>query len=134
MICSGESANGIRHHDYEVEWEYFTIIVGFNGVTKTCLRKFKVCVLTQRNSSYAGASGETSLYYTEDPFLKSSEFNAEHYATLVALPAPFHKYPEPFLCLVGISSYYTLDEDAYPEFLGDNDEGGCDLALSTPFN
>nr|GEZ45932.1 transposase (putative), gypsy type [Tanacetum cinerariifolium] len=47
----------------------------------------------------------------------------KHYATLVALSTPFHKYPEPFLCLVGISRYYTLDEDAYPEFLGDNDEG-----------
>nr|GEU69813.1 transposase (putative), gypsy type [Tanacetum cinerariifolium] len=58
-----------------------------------------------------------------NPFPKSSEFNAEHYATLVALPAPFHKYPKPFLCLVGISRYYTIDEDAYLEFLGDNDEG-----------
>nr|GFA46966.1 hypothetical protein [Tanacetum cinerariifolium] len=60
----------------------------------------------------------------KDPFPKSSEFNAEHFATLVALPAPFHKYPELFLCLVGITRYYTLDEDAYPEFLGDNEEGG----------
>nr|GEW89004.1 reverse transcriptase domain-containing protein [Tanacetum cinerariifolium] len=59
----------------------------------------------------------------KDPFPKSSEFNAEHFATLVALPAPFHKYPEPFLCLVGISRYYTLDDDTYLEFLGDNDEG-----------
>nr|GEW87070.1 hypothetical protein [Tanacetum cinerariifolium] len=39
----------------------------------------------------------------KDHFPKSFEFNAEHFATLVALPAPFHKYPEPFLCLVGIS-------------------------------
>nr|GFB16602.1 hypothetical protein [Tanacetum cinerariifolium] len=61
----------------------------------------------------------------KDPFPKSSEFNAKHFATLVVLPTPFHKYPEPFLCLVGISRYYTSDEDAYPEFLGDNDEGGC---------
>nr|GEW95429.1 transposase (putative), gypsy type [Tanacetum cinerariifolium] len=59
----------------------------------------------------------------KDPFPKSFEFNAEHFATLVALSAPFHKYPKPFLCLVGISRYYTLDEDAYHEFLGDNDEG-----------
>nr|GFA90483.1 transposase (putative), gypsy type [Tanacetum cinerariifolium] len=62
------------------------------------------------------------------PFIgRSSEFNVEHFATLVALSAPFHKYPEPFLCLVGISRYYTLDEDAYPEFLRDNDKGGMDL-------
>nr|GEV94568.1 hypothetical protein [Tanacetum cinerariifolium] len=58
----------------------------------------------------------------KDPFPKSFEFNAEHYAILVAHPAPFHKYPEPFLCLVGISRYYTLDENTYLEFLGDNDE------------
>nr|GEW11039.1 transposase (putative), gypsy type [Tanacetum cinerariifolium] len=65
----------------------------------------------------------TSKGVPKDPFPKSSEFNAEHYATLVALPTPFHKYPESFLCLVGISRYYTLDEDAYPEFLSDNDDG-----------
>ncbi|GJV62621.1 hypothetical protein Tco_1473449 [Tanacetum coccineum] len=40
-----------------------------------------------------------------------------HYATLVVYPAPFHKYPEPFLYLVGMSRNYT-----YPEFLRDNDE------------
>ncbi|GJU89092.1 hypothetical protein Tco_1301515 [Tanacetum coccineum] len=44
----------------------------------------------------------------KDPFLKSSEFNAEHYATLVAYPDPFHKYPEPFLCLIGISQMDLL--------------------------
>nr|GEU68703.1 transposase (putative), gypsy type [Tanacetum cinerariifolium] len=64
----------------------------------------------------------TSKCVPKDPFPKSSEFNAEHYATLVAHPAPFHKYPEPFLCLVGISRYYTLDENTYPGFLGDDDE------------
>nr|GEU30046.1 putative transposase (putative), gypsy type [Tanacetum cinerariifolium] len=65
----------------------------------------------------------TSKGVPKDPFPKSFEFNAKHFATLVGLPAPFHKYPKPFLCLVGISRYYILDEDAYPEFLGDNDEG-----------
>ncbi|GJU63770.1 hypothetical protein Tco_1245605 [Tanacetum coccineum] len=64
----------------------------------------------------------TSKGVPKDPFPKSSEFNAEHYAILVAHPAPFHKYPEPFLCLVGISRYYTLDVDTYPEFLRDGDE------------
>ncbi|GJS29036.1 hypothetical protein Tco_0489656 [Tanacetum coccineum] len=59
---------------------------------------------------------------SNDPFPKSSQYNAEHYATLVAYPAPFHKYPEPFLCLVGISRYYTLDENTYPQFLCENNE------------
>ncbi|GKB76978.1 hypothetical protein Tco_0943873 [Tanacetum coccineum] len=50
----------------------------------------------------------TSKSVSKDPFPKSSEFNAEHYATLVAYPAPFHKYPEPFLCLIGISQIDLL--------------------------
>ncbi|GKF40714.1 hypothetical protein Tco_0124056, partial [Tanacetum coccineum] len=45
-----------------------------------------------------------------------------HYASLVAYLAPFHKYPKPFLCLVGISRYYMLDENTYPEFLYENGE------------
>ncbi|GJY06819.1 gypsy type transposase [Tanacetum coccineum] len=52
----------------------------------------------------------------------STKFNAEHYASLVAYPATFHKYPEPFLCLVGMSRYYTMDKNTYPEFLYDNGE------------
>ncbi|GJS30349.1 hypothetical protein Tco_0490969 [Tanacetum coccineum] len=64
----------------------------------------------------------TSTTVSKDPFPKSSQYNAKHYATLVAHPTPFHKYPEPFLCLVGISRYYTLDENTYPQFLRDNDE------------
>nr|GEV01905.1 hypothetical protein [Tanacetum cinerariifolium] len=59
---------------------------------------------------------------SRDVILQSSEFNVEHYATLVVYPAPFHKYPEPFLCLVGLSRNYTLDENNYPQFLRDNDE------------
>ncbi|GKB38409.1 hypothetical protein Tco_0883351 [Tanacetum coccineum] len=64
----------------------------------------------------------TSKSVSKDPFPKSSEFNADHYVTLVAYPAPFHKYPKPFFCLVGMSRNYTLDENTYPEFLRDNDE------------
>ncbi|GKF51429.1 hypothetical protein Tco_0147896 [Tanacetum coccineum] len=37
------------------------------------------------------------------------------------------KFPESFLCLIGISRYYELDDDVYPVFLVDDDEGGCSL-------
>ncbi|GKA22080.1 hypothetical protein Tco_0708042, partial [Tanacetum coccineum] len=30
--------------------------------------------------------------------------------------APFHRYPECFLCLVGLSPYYPFDENSYPAF------------------
>ncbi|GJY64528.1 hypothetical protein Tco_0465988 [Tanacetum coccineum] len=63
-----------------------------------------------------------STTMSKDPFPKSSQYNAKHYATLIAYPAPFHKYLEPFLCLVGINRYYTLDENTYPQFLRDNNE------------
>ncbi|GJX57159.1 hypothetical protein Tco_0287056 [Tanacetum coccineum] len=63
----------------------------------------------------------TSKSVSKDPFPQSTEFNAEHYGSLVAYPAPFHKYPEPFLCLVGLSRYYTLDKNTYPEFLHENE-------------
>ncbi|GJZ99866.1 hypothetical protein Tco_0672417, partial [Tanacetum coccineum] len=69
----------------------------------------------------ASFSWNTSKSVSKDPFPKSSEFNEEHYATLVAYPAPFQKYPEPFLCLIGISRNYTLDEYTYPQFLRKNE-------------
>nr|GEV36558.1 hypothetical protein [Tanacetum cinerariifolium] len=47
-------------------------------------------------------SWHTGKHVSRDVIPKSSEFSPEHYATLVAYPAPFHKYPEPFLCLVGM--------------------------------
>ncbi|GJW13513.1 hypothetical protein Tco_0017646 [Tanacetum coccineum] len=78
---------------------------------------------------HASFSRHTGKNVSKDPFPKSSEFNADHYDTLVAYPAPFQKYPEPFLCLVGMNRNYTLCEDTYPRFLHDSDEGGCLLLL-----
>ncbi|GJQ96669.1 hypothetical protein Tco_0007808 [Tanacetum coccineum] len=67
----------------------------------------------------ASFSWHTGKNVSRDPFIKSTEFNAD-YAVLVAHPAPFRKFLEPFLCLVGMSCYYTLDEDTYPSFLHDD--------------
>nr|GEU48528.1 hypothetical protein [Tanacetum cinerariifolium] len=64
----------------------------------------------------------TGKSVSRDGVPKSFEFNAEHYATLVAYPAPFHKYPEPFLCLIEMSRNYSLDENTYPQFLRNDDE------------
>ncbi|GJY94483.1 hypothetical protein Tco_0510844 [Tanacetum coccineum] len=65
----------------------------------------------------------TAKSVSRDPVPKSSEFNTEHYAILIAYLAPFHKYLEPFLCLIGMSHHYTLDENTYPEFMHENAEG-----------
>nr|GEU83471.1 hypothetical protein [Tanacetum cinerariifolium] len=57
---------------------------------------------------------------SRNPFPKSTEFRADDYAILFAHPAPFQKFPEPFLCLIGMSRNYTLDEDIYLTFLYDD--------------
>ncbi|GJU33574.1 hypothetical protein Tco_1181928 [Tanacetum coccineum] len=62
----------------------------------------------------------TGKNVSRDPFSKSTEFSADDYVVLVAHPAPFRKFPEPFLCLIGMSRNYTLDEDTYPTFLHDD--------------
>ncbi|GJS43728.1 hypothetical protein Tco_0568771 [Tanacetum coccineum] len=57
-----------------------------------------------------------------DPAPVAADFNAQDYATLVAHPSPFRKFLEEFLCLVGLSRHYTLDEENYPQFLHRNGE------------
>ncbi|GJS68637.1 hypothetical protein Tco_0683202 [Tanacetum coccineum] len=57
-----------------------------------------------------------------DPPPQPTDFNANHYATLVAHPASFWKFPEPFLCLIKTSYYYTFDQDTYPSFGDNHDE------------
>ncbi|GJY27689.1 hypothetical protein Tco_0403456 [Tanacetum coccineum] len=71
----------------------------------------------------------TSKDMPKDPFPKSSKFNMEHYAILVSHPALFHKYLEPFLYLVGINRYYTLDVDTY----GDEDPMNVRASVEKPF-
>nr|GEU94976.1 transposase (putative), gypsy type [Tanacetum cinerariifolium] len=75
---------------------------------------------------------DVSLYLLDknvsrDPFPKSTEFNADHYAILVAHSASFWKFPEPFLCLVGMSRYYTMDEDTYLSFFMTTERVHMDL-------
>nr|GEY23956.1 hypothetical protein [Tanacetum cinerariifolium] len=48
-----------------------------------------------------------------DPASVVADFNTRDYGTLVAHPSPFRKFPKEFLCLVGLSRHYTLDEETY---------------------
>ncbi|GKB54919.1 hypothetical protein Tco_0905672 [Tanacetum coccineum] len=64
----------------------------------------------------------TAKNVTRDPAPAVADFNAHDYATLVAHPSPFRKFPEEFLCLVGLSRHYTLDEETYPRFLDKDGE------------
>ncbi|GJS59538.1 hypothetical protein Tco_0654322 [Tanacetum coccineum] len=70
----------------------------------------------------ASFSWHTAKNVTRDPAPVAADFNAQDYATLVAHPSPFRKFPKAFLCLVGLSRYYPLDEETYPWFLHNNIE------------
>ncbi|GKC97902.1 hypothetical protein Tco_1168177 [Tanacetum coccineum] len=52
-----------------------------------------------------------------------SEYNVEHVNTLIAQASPFLRFPEEFLCWVGISRNYLLNKDIYPHFVYENGEG-----------
>nr|GEV41965.1 hypothetical protein [Tanacetum cinerariifolium] len=67
----------------------------------------------------------TDKNISKDPLPKSTKFKVDDYAILVVHPAPFQKFPEPFIYLVKMSRYYTLDKDTYPRFLHDDKEGWC---------
>ncbi|GKC96699.1 hypothetical protein Tco_1162141 [Tanacetum coccineum] len=56
-----------------------------------------------------------------------SEYNTEHINTLIAQASPFLRFPEEFLCWVGISRNYLLNKDTYPCFEYENGEGEMDL-------
>ncbi|GKA77615.1 hypothetical protein Tco_0784076 [Tanacetum coccineum] len=51
-----------------------------------------------------------------------SEYNVEHPNTLIAQASPFLRFPEEFLCWVGISRNYLLNKDTYPRFEYENGE------------
>ncbi|GKD53128.1 hypothetical protein Tco_1286515 [Tanacetum coccineum] len=54
-----------------------------------------------------------------------SEYNVDHASTLIAQASPFLRFPEEFLCWVGISRNYLLNKDTYPRFEYEDGEGGC---------
>ncbi|GJW07441.1 hypothetical protein Tco_1569864, partial [Tanacetum coccineum] len=64
----------------------------------------------------------TKKKVTRDPSPTADEFSAEASDFLATHQAPFWKFPKSFLCLVGISRYYELDDNVYPVFLTDDDE------------
>ncbi|GKA32010.1 hypothetical protein Tco_0718377 [Tanacetum coccineum] len=54
--------------------------------------------------------------------LPPSEYNVEHVNTLIAQASLFLRFPEEFLCWVGISRNYLLNKDTYPRFEYENGE------------
>nr|GEW37748.1 hypothetical protein [Tanacetum cinerariifolium] len=87
------------------------------------LRHFRINI---SQLSVIGAAKHTAKNVTRDPAPVAANFNAQDYATLVAHPSLLWKFLEEFLCLVGLSRHYTLDEETYPLFL---DKDGEDMDI-----
>ncbi|GJV53364.1 hypothetical protein Tco_1449105 [Tanacetum coccineum] len=62
-----------------------------------------------------------SKILSKDPSPKLSQYDTEACDFLRTHTAPFQKFPKPFLCWVGISRYYTQDENCYLTFWDEMD-------------
>ncbi|GKA94626.1 hypothetical protein Tco_0816664 [Tanacetum coccineum] len=62
----------------------------------------------------------------KDPAPRLSARQEETVQTIENHKAPFRRYPECFLCLVGLSPYYPFDENSYPVF---ENPDGSDMGL-----
>nr|GEY98302.1 RNA-directed DNA polymerase, eukaryota [Tanacetum cinerariifolium] len=86
------------------------------------------CNLAQQHGGIYGGLGIVSFFREFFPEVPRDhapvavDFNAQDYATLVAHPSPFQKFPEAFMYMVRLSRHYTLDEETYPWFLHKNGE------------
>ncbi|GJZ11959.1 hypothetical protein Tco_0546718 [Tanacetum coccineum] len=71
------------------------------------------------NARFSWFSGSNIV---KDKAPPTSEYNMEHVNTLIAQASPFLRFPEEFLCWVGISRNYLLKKDTYPRFEYENGE------------
>ncbi|GJS48495.1 hypothetical protein Tco_0598616 [Tanacetum coccineum] len=62
----------------------------------------------------------------------ASEYNAENASILITHVFPFLRFPEEFLCWVGISRNYLLNKDTYPRFEYESGEGGNGIECFHP--
>ncbi|GJZ14929.1 gypsy type transposase [Tanacetum coccineum] len=71
------------------------------------------------NARFSWFSGSNIV---KDKAPPTSEYNMEHVNTLIAQASPFLRFPEEFLCWVGISRNYLIKKDTYPRFEYENRE------------
>nr|GEU88695.1 hypothetical protein [Tanacetum cinerariifolium] len=57
--------------------------------------------------------------------LAANTYSKANVAVLNTRQTPIQKQPETLLCLVGLSRIYFLEDDVYPTFLHDDDQGGA---------
>ncbi|GJW76745.1 gypsy type transposase, partial [Tanacetum coccineum] len=109
---------------------HFEILCRVYGVIPT-VGLFRCFYVNSKKNGWISFSkrSDNARHVVRDPAPSATDFNQQDYDTLVAYPSPFQKFPEAFLCLVGLSRHYPLDEETYPWFLHKNEEGGCRLFI-----
>ncbi|GJY87738.1 hypothetical protein Tco_0502366 [Tanacetum coccineum] len=97
---------------------HFEILCRVCGITPT-VGLFRCFYVNSKKNGWMSfiKRSEKSPNVTSDPAPKATNFSAQDYAILVDHPSPFRKFLEEFLCLVGLSRHYTLDEETYPLFV-----------------
>ncbi|GKC00190.1 hypothetical protein Tco_0986326, partial [Tanacetum coccineum] len=101
---------------------YFKIVCRVHGYEPTVglFRRFYVNSKNKGWMSFSKRSDivpHTKKTLTRDPSPTAAEFSAEACDFLATHQALFRNFSKPFLCLVGISRYYDLDDNVYPTFL-----------------
>ncbi|GJS11575.1 amino acid transporter, transmembrane [Tanacetum coccineum] len=100
-----------------------TVLFLFSFVTYYCS-----CLLASCYCTGDPVTGKRNYTYMEavksnlDKLPIRHEYNMEHVNTLIAQASPFLRFPEEFLCWVGISRNYLLKKDTYPRFEYENGE------------
>ncbi|GJX03226.1 hypothetical protein Tco_0189142 [Tanacetum coccineum] len=108
-----------------VRYPYFSFLVDVLAYFHINLSQLSVNAAAKNDSFFRVDSSVFSLSIpwhtkktlTKDPSPTAAEFSAEACDFLATHQAPFQKFPELFLYLVGISCYYDLDDNVYPTFL-----------------
>ncbi|GJT72135.1 hypothetical protein Tco_1031421 [Tanacetum coccineum] len=79
---------------------HFEILCRVYGIIPT-IGLFRCFYVNSKKSGWMSFSkrSDNASHVTRDPALVEVDFNAQDYATLVARPSPFRKFPEAFLCL-----------------------------------
>ncbi|GJV07446.1 hypothetical protein Tco_1345102 [Tanacetum coccineum] len=85
----------------------------------TMLERPTVKFVVPANAQFSWFSGSNIV---KDRAPAPSEYNVEHVNTLIAQASPFLRFPEEFLCWVGISRNYLLNKDTYHRFEYENGE------------
>ncbi|GJT84979.1 hypothetical protein Tco_1066696 [Tanacetum coccineum] len=110
---------------------HFEILCRVCGITPT-VGLFRCFYVNSKKNGWmpfikrSEKSPHTAKNVTRDPALKATDFSAQDYAILVDHHSSFPKFPKEFLCLVGLSRHYTLDEETYPSFV---DKDGEDMDI-----